>query len=605
MADSQASSLITSAVEKDLNQILARQGTVGNSRLDLINGHHRNSLSKKDLKELEKKEKKAKKEAKKEAKRLSKQSKKDKAISSNTRTVDLMQHRYTADMTALPSGFDPSTLRAGLTPLRLSQRVGSPSRLRPGGANAATASGDVLTVDLATGLVSSQDALNAGVDDSLVRALSAENLASPSVRDKRQSFVSLQLLASDLNGLDLSGMPDDFDLSELTMTGHGIVRSASVGPMDVGSGASSLYSEPSSLGGADTSSDGDDDDDDSDIDSSSDSHGDGSDGDDVSVASSVISNGWAVSLTSSIDESEVELNKRALESGIQVELIRKIGKGASGIVWYGLLDGRPVAVKQIELREVSQKRSLEVRNAIKREVQLLQSLNCVHIVRYFGMFASRAQQQITLIMELIPGLPVTAFVLDRIRLPERFAAFIIQQVLLGLKFLEENKIIHRDVKPDNLLMTARGVVKMIDFGTAATLDKQNIRKSTVGTPWYCAPEVIRSEDYSYPADIWSLGCSLIELLSGKPPYDDLADVACLFKMAEGHMPPLPPKISSECESFLHDCLAPLPQNRLSASALLQHPWIIANMKERDAIAEEITSAMEAILVHEDHARALK
>jgi len=99
------------------------------------------------------------------------------------------------------------------------------------------------------------------------------------------------------------------------------------------------------------------------------------------------------------------------------------------------------------------------------------------------------------------------------------------------------------------------------------------RRSTVGTPWYCAPEVINSEEYSVQCDIWSLGCMAIELVSGKPPFDDLNDIACLFKMAEGVPPPFPMGITSCCTHFLEKCLRPDWKERPSSSSLQADPFL--------------------------------
>ena len=630
-------------------------------------GSLRNSLTKKELKEVEKKEKKAAKEAEKKAKKEAKKekrssSRRDKKEKSSSKTKirtsvsPTPEQRHTTESVNLPTGFDPASIRTSLTPLATSKRSGSVStKQQPvvtsgGGSGQST---EVVRINISTGEVSkgektdgeprtkphlprslsdgglaklvevdsnegdeSQDTLSSlggasspnhdhgGVHESLIRALSSEMLhAKKTGYDKRQSYISMQMLANDVSGLnfDFGGLDSD----PLDSLGS-LMRSNSVGPISdrPGSEASSIYSETSLHNSTSTdSSSSDDDDNDDDEESGSEAETETSS---VASSSTCLSSSYAShaslsssALLSNMDETEVDMHRRAIEGGAQVELVRKIGKGASGVVWLGLLDGKPVAVKQIELREVSQKRSFEMRKSIKQEVELLQTLNCVHVVRYFGMFASKAQQQVTLIMELVAGLSVTAFVVDRVKLPEPFAAFVTQQVLTALQFLEENKIVHRDVKPDNLLMNARGVVKMIDFGTAAQLLGQDCRRSTVGTPWYCAPEVIRSEDYSHPADIWSLGCTLIELLTGKPPYDDLADVACLFKMAEGQTPPLPSHIEADCLDFLKCCLSPDPSTRSTATQLLEHPWILKAMKEHDTIAEEIVKAIDSVLANEE------
>jgi len=99
-----------------------------------------------------------------------------------------------------------------------------------------------------------------------------------------------------------------------------------------------------------------------------------------------------------------------------------------------------------------------------------------------------------------------------------------------------------------------------------------MRRSTVGTPWYTAPEVIVSEEYSFPADIWSLGCSLIELVTGFPPYHDLNAVAALFKMADTP-PAIPSNLSSNAASFLQVCLTKDRKRRPTAAHLTKHTFL--------------------------------
>lgn len=101
------------------------------------------------------------------------------------------------------------------------------------------------------------------------------------------------------------------------------------------------------------------------------------------------------------------------------------------------------------------------------------------------------------------------------------AKSIIYQVLSGLKYLHENKIIHRDMKPANILMDKSEIrYKIADFGVATEVigKNSNTHRTNTGTPWYMAPEVIKNEAYSYSIDIWAVGCILYELISGKRPY---------------------------------------------------------------------------------------
>jgi len=152
-------------------------------------------------------------------------------------------------------------------------------------------------------------------------------------------------------------------------------------------------------------------------------------------------------------------------------------------------------------------------------------------------------------------------------------------------------IIHRDLKPDNVLIDIGATVKLIDFGTAVKCDPSLLarRRSTVGTPWYCAPEVINTEPYTLACDVWSLGCLAIELVSGKPPFDDLNDIACLFKMAEGKPPPLPEGISGDCKEFLRECLMPDWKERPTMKELLEYPFVNFDMAQEEHRKHELIS----------------
>lgn len=119
------------------------------------------------------------------------------------------------------------------------------------------------------------------------------------------------------------------------------------------------------------------------------------------------------------------------------------------------------------------------------------------------------------------------------------------QLLSGVAYLHANRIIHRDIKPANLLLTAAGDLKITDFDTATQVVTLQAKKNTcVGTPWYTAPEVIMVEPYTISADVWSIGCCVLELATGKRPYDKLNSVQALFRMVEDQHPPLPMKPDS-------------------------------------------------------------
>lgn len=269
-------------------------------------------------------------------------------------------------------------------------------------------------------------------------------------------------------------------------------------------------------------------------------------------------------------------------AGKTVELIRKLGKGSFGTVWAGTLNGRSIALKQISLHDLSKDKKAQIRTQIKRELELVKPLRHDNILRYYGMFYSKESQEASLVMELVDGVALSDLIAFQTKLPEKLAALVLRQIVDSLDYLHSNYIIHRDLKPDNILVDCAGRLKLIDFGCAAGLSPTALkRRSTVGTPWYCSPEVVNSDEYDFQADIWSVGCSTIELVTGKPPYDDLNDIACLFKMAEGVTPPIPAGLSPSCVDFLTQTLKVNPCDRPDAATLMQHPFL-------NLSAEEIT-----------------
>ena len=140
------------------------------------------------------------------------------------------------------------------------------------------------------------------------------------------------------------------------------------------------------------------------------------------------------------------------------------------------------------------------------------------------------------------------------------------------------------LQADNILLTKEGKVKLVDFGTSAMLNAK--QESALGTPFWMAPEVINMEGAVPTSDVWSLGCTIIELVSGKPPYYDVPAMTAMFKMVEDKHPPLPPGLSPELEDFLLKCFTRSPRERPTCAQLLQHPWIVGLRPAGDSSDEE-------------------
>lgn len=135
-----------------------------------------------------------------------------------------------------------------------------------------------------------------------------------------------------------------------------------------------------------------------------------------------------------------------------------------------------------------------------------------------------------------------------------------KQILKGLKYLHDHTIIHRDIKGANILVGNDGVLKLSDFGASKRLEELaggNIKRMSLkGTPNWMAPEVIKQETYGRQADIWSLGCTVIEMATGSPPWNEYGDqMAVLFHIANTSTPPsFPPSLPKEAQNFLSLCM---------------------------------------------------
>lgn len=222
-----------------------------------------------------------------------------------------------------------------------------------------------------------------------------------------------------------------------------------------------------------------------------------------------------------------------------------LGKGAFGSVYRALNwnNGETVAIKQVKLTDLP-KNELSV---IMTEIDLLKKLNHANIVKYHGFV--KDQQSLYIILEYCENGSLHTICKNFGKFPENLVAIYMSQVLSGLLYLHEQGVIHRDIKGANILTTKEGLVKLADFGVA-TKTADLSESSVVGTPYWMAPEVIELAGPTTASDIWSLGCTVIELLEGKPPYHQLQPMPALFRIVNDDHPPLP-----EAASPVSCCLA--------------------------------------------------
>ncbi|KAL3582418.1 hypothetical protein D5086_016750 [Populus alba] len=264
-----------------------------------------------------------------------------------------------------------------------------------------------------------------------------------------------------------------------------------------------------------------------------------------------------------------------------------IGCGAFGRVYMGMnLDsGELLAVKQVSIAASSaskEKTQAHIRE-LEEEVKLLKNLSHPNIVRYLG--TAREDDSLNILLEFVPGGSISSLLGKFGSFPESVIRMYTKQLLLGLEYLHKNGIMHRDIKGANILVDNKGCIKLADFGASKKVATINGAKSMKGTPYWMAPEVILQTGHSFSADIWSVGCTVIEMATGKPPWSQqYQEVAALFHIGttKSH-PPIPEHLSIEAKDFLLKCLQEVPNLRPAASELLQHPFVTGKYQETHSV----------------------
>eukprot|EP00008_Paramoeba_atlantica_P000444 CAMPEP_0201502992 /NCGR_PEP_ID=MMETSP0151_2-20130828/84425_1 /ASSEMBLY_ACC=CAM_ASM_000257 /TAXON_ID=200890 /ORGANISM="Paramoeba atlantica, Strain 621/1 / CCAP 1560/9" /LENGTH=682 /DNA_ID=CAMNT_0047896617 /DNA_START=42 /DNA_END=2090 /DNA_ORIENTATION=- len=250
--------------------------------------------------------------------------------------------------------------------------------------------------------------------------------------------------------------------------------------------------------------------------------------------------------------------------------MKQIGEGASGRVFVAehVKTGERVAIKQMVL---SRQPKPEV---LVNEVMLMKKCKDKSIVSFKDSFLVGGV--LWVVMELIDGEDLTNVL--QVKMGEPQMALIVREVIRALAHMHAMGVIHRDIKSDNVMVSVEtGAVKLTDFGFGAQVTQARGQRNTmVGTTYWMAPEVIKSENYDYKCDIWSLGVMTIELVEKDPPYFNYPPMKALFMIIKHGLPELKASssISPEMRDFITRCTKRNPAERPTALELLKHPWIL-------------------------------
>ncbi|XP_019335335.1 mitogen-activated protein kinase kinase kinase 4 isoform X5 [Alligator mississippiensis] len=254
----------------------------------------------------------------------------------------------------------------------------------------------------------------------------------------------------------------------------------------------------------------------------------------------------------------------------------KIGEGQYGKVYtcISVDTGELMAMKEIRFQPNDHKTIKETAD----ELKIFEGIKHPNLVRYFGVELHREEMYI--FMEYCDE--GTLEEVSKLGLQEHVIRLYSKQITIAINVLHEHGIVHRDIKGANIFLTSSGLIKLGDFGCSVKL-KNNTQtmpgevNSTLGTAAYMAPEVItraKGEGHGRAADIWSLGCVVIEMVTGKRPWHEYEhNFQIMYKVGMGHKPPIPERVSPEGKDFLSHCLESDPKMRWTASQLLDHPFV--------------------------------
>ncbi|XP_059410624.1 STE20-like kinase b [Carassius carassius] len=290
------------------------------------------------------------------------------------------------------------------------------------------------------------------------------------------------------------------------------------------------------------------------------------------------------------------------------EIVGELGDGAFGKVFkaQNKQTGIFAAAKVIDTKTEDELEDYMV------EIDILASCDHHNIVKLLDAFYY--ESKLWILIEFCAGGAIDAVMLELERpLTEPQIRVVCKQTLDALQYLHDNKVIHRDLKAGNILLTLDGDVKLADFGVSAKNTKTIQRRySFIGTPYWMAPEVVMCETskdrpYDYKADIWSLGITLIELAQIEPPNHEMNPMRVLLKIAKSDPPTLqqPSKWSPKFNDFLKHALDKNVDNRWSTAQLLQHPFVSSvtdSRPLRELIAEakaEVTEEIEDLKEEEE------
>ncbi|XP_022772825.1 mitogen-activated protein kinase kinase kinase 5-like isoform X2 [Durio zibethinus] len=276
---------------------------------------------------------------------------------------------------------------------------------------------------------------------------------------------------------------------------------------------------------------------------------------------------------------------------------RLLGRGTYGSVYEATNreTGALCAMKEVDVIPDDPK-SVECIKQLEQEIRVLRHLKHRNIVQYYG--SEIVDDHFYIYLEYVHPGSINKYIREHCgAITESIVRNFTRHILSGLAYLHSSKTIHRDIKGANLLVDANGVVKLADFGMAKHLTALSYELSLKGSPYWMAPEVIKAvmqkdsnPNLALAVDIWSLGCTVIEMFNGKPPWSGLEGPQAMFKVLN-KTPPMPEALSPEGKDFLRCCFQRNPAERPSAAKLLEHPFVRNSADQNGSVLVQAFSIM--------------
>ncbi|MCO5597738.1 hypothetical protein L7F22_051819 [Adiantum nelumboides] len=254
-------------------------------------------------------------------------------------------------------------------------------------------------------------------------------------------------------------------------------------------------------------------------------------------------------------------------------LMQQLGTGSFAVVWKGKHrhTGAEVAIKEI----ASDKLTRKLCENLMSEINILKKTNHPNIIRLYETIS--ASNRIYLVLEFCAGGDLGAYINRHGKVPETTARHFMRQLGAGLQVLRANNLIHRDLKPQNLLLSSsdtNAVLKIADFGFARSLQPQGLAETLCGSPLYMAPEILLSKKYDAKADLWSVGTILYQLVTGQPPFTGQSPFQLLQNIQKSTILHFPNSaLHPECVDLCRKLLRKDPVERLSFEEFFNHSFI--------------------------------